>query len=62
MFSQSTFAQLVRMLLLLIAVLFAVHNSPTLFELIASQGMSCGCHQHTETVDADEHSHHHHHH
>ncbi|MCG9581318.1 hypothetical protein L1D13_20295 [Vibrio tubiashii] len=57
MFSQSLFAQLVRMILLLALSLVAVHNSPKLLELLAQQAINSGCHQTT----GDGHSHHHHH-
>lgn len=59
MFSQSLFAQLVRMTLLLTLSLVAVHNSPALLELLAQQAINSGCHQ--TTGDQQDHSHHHHH-
>ncbi|WP_039958290.1 hypothetical protein [Vibrio sinaloensis] len=59
MFSQSLFAQLVRMTLLLVVTLFAVHHSPRLLEVLAQQAINSGCHQ--QSADGIEHSHHHHH-
>ncbi len=59
MFSQSISAQLVRMTLLLLLTLFAVHNSPTLLNLLAQQAVNSGCHQQTGQDDRS-HSHHHH--
>ncbi|KGY13077.1 hypothetical protein NM22_06230 [Vibrio tubiashii] len=59
MFSQSLFAQLVRMTLLLALCLVAVHNSPKLLELLAKQAINSGCHQ--TMGDGHDHSHHHHH-
>ncbi|MDA0106894.1 hypothetical protein OH456_01980 [Vibrio sp. La 4.2.2] len=59
MFSQSIFAQLVRMLLLLVITLTAVHHSPVLLALIAKQAVHTGCHQQNPT-DPMDHSHHHH--
>ncbi|AIW16871.1 hypothetical protein IX91_22585 [Vibrio tubiashii ATCC 19109] len=59
MFSQSLFAQLVRMIMLLALSLVAVHNSPKLLELLAQQAINSGCHQ--TTGDDHDHSHHHHH-
>lgn len=58
MFSQSLFAQLMRMTLLLLATLFAVHHSPLLLEVLAQQAINSGCHQ--QSVDGADHSHHHH--
>lgn len=60
MFSQSIFAQLVRMSVLLVLVLIAVHNSPTLLNLLAQQAVNSGCHQQTDQDDNHHHSHHHH--
>lgn len=59
MFSQSLFAQLVRMTLLLTLSLVVVHNSPALLELLAQQAINSGCHQ--SSGDHQAHSHHHHH-
>ncbi|OCH32413.1 hypothetical protein A6E13_15205 [Aliivibrio fischeri] len=56
MFSQSIFAQLVRMSVLLVLSLIAVHNSPTLLNLLAQQAINSGCHQQT----GQDHNHHHH--
>ncbi|MDD9196988.1 hypothetical protein PVK62_14265 [Aliivibrio sp. S3MY1] len=60
MFSQSIFAQLVRMSVLLVLSLIAVHNSPTLLNLLAQQAVNSGCHQQTGQDDNHHHSHHHH--
>ncbi|MGF1773355.1 hypothetical protein ACP3V5_08035 [Vibrio maritimus] len=60
MFSQSIFAQLIRMLLLLAVALMAVHHSPTLLDLLAKQAINSGCHQQNPS-DPMDHSHHHHH-
>ncbi|TGA68816.1 hypothetical protein VFES401_18300 [Aliivibrio fischeri] len=60
MFSQSIFAQLVRMSVLLILSLIAVHNSPTLLNLLAQQAVNSGCHQQTGQAHNHHHSHHHH--
>ncbi|MEF1285340.1 hypothetical protein QTN94_15650 [Vibrio sp. M250220] len=59
MFSQSLFAQLVRMSLLLILSLIVVHHSPTLLDLLAQQAVDSGCHQ--ALGDQASHSHDHHH-
>ncbi|MDA0130070.1 hypothetical protein OH458_18510 [Vibrio sp. MarTm2] len=59
MFSQSLFAQLMRMTLLLVLSLVAVHNSPKLLALLAQQAINSGCHQ--TTGESHDHSHHHHH-
>lgn len=59
MFSQSLFAQLMRMTLLLGLSLVVVHHSPTLLELLAQQAINSGCHQ--TTGGEHDHSHHHHH-
>ncbi|TFH90358.1 hypothetical protein [Vibrio ouci] len=59
MFSQSLFAQLMRMTLLLGLSLVVVHHSPTLLELLAQQAINSGCHQ--TTGGEHGHSHHHHH-
>ncbi|MFC5080269.1 hypothetical protein [Vibrio thalassae] len=59
MFSQSIFAQLMRMFLLLVVTLIAVHHSPLLLDLIAKQAVHTGCHQQNPTGPMD-HSHHHH--
>jgi len=45
MFSQSIFAQLTRMSLLLIITLFGVHHCQPLLDSLAQQAMSGGCHQ-----------------
>ncbi len=59
MFSQSLFAQLMRMTLLLVLSLAAVHNSPKLLALLAQQAINSGCHQ--TTGEGHDHTHHHHH-
>ncbi|WP_103879438.1 hypothetical protein [Vibrio hangzhouensis] len=59
MFSQSIFAQLLRMTLLLAMSLTVVHHSPALLELIARQAVHSGCHQQNPS-DNIEHSQHHH--
>ncbi|EEX94635.1 hypothetical protein VIOR3934_20706 [Vibrio orientalis CIP 102891 = ATCC 33934] len=59
MFSQSLFAQLMRMTLLLGLSLVVVHHSPKLLELLAQQAINSGCHQ--TTGGEHDHSHHHHH-
>ncbi len=46
MFSQSLFAQLMRMTLLLVLSLLLLHDSPRLLNLLAEQVMNSGCHQH----------------
>ncbi len=56
MHSQSLFAQLMRMGLLLGLSLLAVHHSPTLLELLAQQAIDSGCHQ---TGHHSDHTHHH---
>ncbi len=62
MFSQSLFAQLLRMLLLLTLSLVAVHNSPSLLKLLAEQAIDSGCHQTMEDHSMhSQHKHHHHH-
>ncbi|MCW8327218.1 hypothetical protein MD588_00190 [Photobacterium sp. SDRW27] len=45
MFSQSLFAQLARMGLLLIITLFGVHHCQPLLDSLAQQAMNGGCHQ-----------------
>ncbi|MGR6831937.1 hypothetical protein [Aliivibrio wodanis] len=60
MFSQSIFAQLVRMSVLLVLSLIAVHNSPVLLNLLAQQAVNSGCHQQTGQDDNHHHSYHHH--
>lgn len=59
MFSQSLFAQLARMTLLLVLSLVVVHHSPALLDLLAQQAIDSGCHQ--TTSGEHDHSHHHHH-
>ncbi|GAL17658.1 hypothetical protein JCM19235_6211 [Vibrio maritimus] len=61
MFSQSIFAQLMRMSLLLAVALLAVHHSPKLLDLLAQQAINSGCHQQNPS-DPMDHSHHQHHH
>jgi len=45
MFSQSLFAQLIRMVTLLIVTLYAVHQWQPFEDTIAEHAMSSGCHQ-----------------
>ncbi|MCG7495482.1 hypothetical protein MHO82_01225 [Vibrio sp. Of7-15] len=45
MFSQSLFAQLLRMLILLIITLIGVHHYPPLLNALAQHATSGGCHQ-----------------
>ncbi|NGZ13771.1 hypothetical protein HGG78_08435 [Vibrio aestuarianus] len=52
MSSQSIWAQLMRMTLLLVLSLVVVHHSPRLLQLLAEQAMNSVCHQQSE------HSHH----
>ncbi|MDG3086434.1 hypothetical protein P7F88_10050 [Vibrio hannami] len=59
MFSQSLPAQLLRMLVLLIVTLIAVHHSEPLLNLLAEQGMGSGCHQNSSKSE-NHHAHHHH--
>ncbi|MGL6259825.1 hypothetical protein [Vibrio sp. WXL103] len=64
MFSQTLTAQLVRMTLLLVMALAAVHHSPFLLQVLAEQAMDAGCHSH-DTLDhsaLDSHHQHHNHH
>ncbi|MGR5067707.1 MULTISPECIES: hypothetical protein [Vibrio] len=59
LFSQSIFAQVLRISVMLCLSLIIVHNSPKLLEILAAQAINSGCHQ--TTGDNKEHSHHHHH-
>ena len=70
MLSHSLFAELTRMILLLVVTLMAVHQFPTLRDFIAANAVDAGCHQghgahdhsaqmHTQTHAM--HSHHQHH-
>ena len=45
MFSQSLFAQLIRMVLLLIVTLYGVHQCQPLIDALAEHATSGGCHQ-----------------
>ncbi|WP_305813689.1 hypothetical protein [Photobacterium leiognathi] len=60
MFSQSTPAQLGRMLVLLIITLVAVHHCQPLLDALAKHATSGGCHQ-QNTMDGEQPMHHHHH-
>ncbi|WP_371377607.1 hypothetical protein [Thalassotalea aquiviva] len=63
MFSQSLFAQLIRMFCLLALSLIAVHNCKPLLDLLASQAIGSGCHQqssHHINESEPYHSHHQH--
>ncbi|MCW8333987.1 hypothetical protein J4N42_15065 [Vibrio sp. SCSIO 43135] len=57
MFSQSLFAQIMRMTVLLALSLVIVHHSPALLRVLAEQAVNSGCHQTSGDMD---HSHHHH--
>ncbi|MBB1312074.1 MULTISPECIES: hypothetical protein [Aliivibrio] len=59
MFSQSIFAQLLRMTILLVLTLIVVHHYQPLLDLLAEQAVNSGCHQQTGSMDS-HHSHHHH--
>ncbi len=58
MFSQSIFAQLLRMTVLLVITLVAVHHYQPLLNLLAEQAVNSGCHQQTKHK-SHLHSHHH---
>lgn len=60
-FSQSIFAQVLRMSIMLGLSLIIVHNSPKLLEILAEQAINNGCHQTTGDNEHHDHSHHHHH-
>jgi len=45
MFSQSIFAQLTRMVMLLIVTLYGVHQWQPFLDTIAANAMNAGCHQ-----------------
>lgn len=53
MSSQSIWAQLMRMILLLVLSLVVVHHSPRLLQLLAEQAMNSGCHQQSEHLHHD---------
>lgn len=61
LFSQSIFAQVLRMSIMLGLSLIIVHNSPKLLEILAEQAINSGCHQTTGDNEHHEHSHHHYH-
>ncbi|AYO06508.1 hypothetical protein DMJ37_14310 [Vibrio parahaemolyticus] len=61
LFSQSIFAQVLRMSIMLGLSLIIVHNSPKLLEILAEQAINSGCHQTTGDNEHHDHSHHHHH-
>ncbi|ASI93830.1 hypothetical protein BSZ04_02060 [Vibrio rotiferianus] len=61
LFSQSIFAQMLRMSVMLGLSLIIVHNSPRLLEILAEQAINSGCHQTTGDGAHHDHSHHHHH-
>ncbi len=61
LFSQSIFAQVLRMSIMLGLSLIIVHNSPKLLEILAEQAINSGCHQTTGDNKHHDHSHHHHH-
>ncbi|EAS41759.1 MULTISPECIES: hypothetical protein [Photobacterium] len=57
MFSQSLFAQLLRMLVLLIITLFGVHHCQPLLDALAQHATSGGCHQQS-SIEHDNKEHH----
>ncbi|TBT87938.1 hypothetical protein D5E71_11810 [Vibrio parahaemolyticus] len=61
LFSQSIFAQVLRMSIMLGLSLIIVHNSPKLLEILAEQAINSGCHQTTGDNEHHGHSHHHYH-
>lgn len=61
LFSQSIFAQVLRMSIMLGLSLIIVHNSPKLLEILAEQAINSGFHQTTGDNEHHDHSHHHHH-
>lgn len=61
LFSQSIFAQVFRMSIMLGLSLIIVHNSPKLLEILAEQAINSGCHQTTGDNEHHDHSQHHHH-
>ncbi|NVD08537.1 hypothetical protein FCU94_16960 [Vibrio sp. JPW-9-11-11] len=56
MFSQSLFAQLARMTLLLSVSLVILHHSPALVALLAQQAADSGCHQSNQPDTHHSHS------
>ena len=61
MFSQSLFAQLMRMTLLLSITLYGVHQCQPLIDALAANATSGGCHQQNSLDEAHSHSMHHKH-
>lgn len=61
LFSQSIFAQVLRMSIMLGLSLIIVHNSPKLLQILAEQAINSGCRQTTGDNEHHNHSHHHHH-
>lgn len=61
LFSQSIFAQVLRMSVMLGLSLIIIHHSPKLLEILAQQAINSGCHQTTVDSEHHDHSHHHHH-
>ncbi|MGF1875080.1 hypothetical protein L4D77_07110 [Photobacterium frigidiphilum] len=57
MFSQSLFAQLLRMVVLLIITLFGVHHCQPLLDALAQHATSGGCHQQS-SIEHDNKEHH----
>ncbi|MGF1761465.1 hypothetical protein L4D76_26860 [Photobacterium sagamiensis] len=57
MFSQSLFAQLLRMLILLIVTLYGVHHCQPLLDALAQHATSGGCHQ-QNSIKQDHTEHH----
>ena len=61
MFSQSLFAQLLRMLLLLAVTLYVVHHSQPIIVALAKHATSGGCHQQSLPNHYNEYQHREHH-
>ncbi|WP_022943079.1 hypothetical protein [Psychromonas hadalis] len=61
MLSQSLFAQLVRLLLLLLVTLFVVHHNQPLIDALAKHATSGGCHQQNLPKQHINHQHRQHH-
>ncbi|MEH6454105.1 MAG: hypothetical protein V7782_13815 [Psychromonas sp.] len=59
MFSQSLFAQLMRMLVLLVITLYGVHQSQPLIDSLAKHAVNAGCHQQNSIPQDHQHMDHH---
>lgn len=59
MFSQSLFAQLMRMLVLLIITLYIVHHYQPLLDSLAEHAVNAGCHQQNSITHDHQHMDHH---